>query len=374
MGESVGDRVDRERTPEDPTIGDASDSPPRPARLGSSCIFLEGLRESPLPKSIEQTADLPTIRVPMAIEQLERLRRNITSAYMGNAHAVDRIIVCLLARGHVLIEDVPGVGKTVLANAVAKSLECSFARIQCTPDLLPSDITGVSIYSRERSAFEFKPGPIFANIILADEVNRTTPRTQSALLEAMSEATVSAEGQVHHLPQPFMVVATQNPYEFEGTYFLPENQLDRFLMRISLGYPAPDDESRILQKQPARTSLRTLEPVMTGEEALALQESVDQVRMDQSLVDYIIALVTATRESDELQVGVSPRGALALAQAARATAVLAGRDYCTPDDIVSNVLPVCAHRVISKTYMHAGDTLTTRRIIQQVLETVRAPS
>lgn len=310
----------------------------------------------------------------MFAEQLQRLRENITKVYMGNAQAVDRVIVCLLARGHVLIEDVPGVGKTVLANALARSIRCSFARIQCTPDLMPSDVTGVSVYLRDRDAFEFKPGPIFANIVLADEVNRTTPRTQSALLEAMSEATVSAEGQVHPLPQPFMVVATQNPYEFEGTYFLPENQLDRFLMRISLGYPSPDDESRILHKQPARTTLRELQAVMTGEDVLALQDQVDRVRMDQSLVDYVIALSAATRENENLQVGVSPRGSLALAQAARATAVLAGRDYCVPEDVVSNVLPVCAHRVISKTYMHAGDTVTTRRIMQQVMETVRAPA
>lgn len=327
-------------------------------------------------RSARATVDGPeyTHVFPMPLEEIDRLRRNIASVYMGNAQAVDRLIVCLLARGHVLIEDVPGVGKTVLANALAKSIQCSFSRVQCTPDLLPSDITGISVYDRDRGVFDFKPGPIFANIVLADEVNRTTPRTQSALLEAMSEATVSAEGQVHPLPQPFMVVATQNPYEFEGTYFLPESQLDRFLMRISLGYPAPDDESRILHKQPARTTLRALLPVATGEEIVALQQRVDEVVIDQSLVDYVIAIAAATRESDDLQVGVSPRGALALAQAARATAVVSGRIFCVPEDIVSNILPVCAHRVISKTYMHAGDTQTTRRIMQQVLETVRAPA
>ncbi|QOJ16851.1 MAG: MoxR family ATPase [Phycisphaeraceae bacterium] len=310
----------------------------------------------------------------MALESLERLRQNITSVYMGNVAAVDRIIVCLLARGHVLIEDVPGVGKTVLANALAKSLDCTFARIQCTPDLLPSDITGVSIFNRDGRAFEFKKGPIFHNIVIADEINRTTPRTQSALLEAMSEGTVSAEGETYRLPEPFMVLATQNPYEFEGTYFLPENQLDRFIMRISLGYPAPDDESRILIKQPARTTLAELKPVMNGADVIALQGRVDQVKVDQSLLDYIIALATATRENEDLQVGVSPRGALALTQAARATAVLNDRDYCVPEDIVSNVIPVCAHRVISKTYMHTGDTLTTKRLIQQVLETVPSPA
>jgi MoxR-like ATPase len=310
----------------------------------------------------------------MDTQAIQRLRDNITSVYMGNIAAVDRIIACLLARGHVLIEDVPGVGKTVLANALARSIDCSFARIQCTPDLLPSDIIGVSVYDRDAKTFQFKHGPIFNNIILSDEVNRTTPRTQSALLEAMSETSISVEGALHALPQPFMVVATQNPYEFEGTYFLPENQLDRFLMRISLGYPAPDDESRIIQKQPARTTLTKLQPVMTGQEVLALQDTVDAVKMDQALVDYIISLVKATRENDDLQIGVSPRGALAVAQAARATAVMHGRDYAIPEDIVSNVLPVCAHRVISKTYMHAGDTATTRRIVQQVLETVPSPA
>lgn len=310
----------------------------------------------------------------MDTQAIQRLRDNITSVYMGNTAAVDRIIACLLARGHVLIEDVPGVGKTVLANALARSIDCSFARIQCTPDLLPSDIIGVSVFDRDAKTFQFKQGPIFHNIILADEINRTTPRTQSALLEAMSETSISVEGDLHALPQPFMVVATQNPYEFEGTYFLPENQLDRFLMRISLGYPAPDDESRVIQKQPARTTLTKLQPVMTAAEVAALQDKVDAVKMDQALVDYIIALVKATRENDDLQIGVSPRGSLAVAQAARATAIMHGRDYAIPEDIVSNVLPVCAHRVISKTYMHAGDTATTRRIVQQVLETVPSPA
>lgn len=304
---------------------------------------------------------------------IERLRENITSVYMGNVQAVDRLITCLLARGHVLIEDVPGVGKTVLANALARSIDCSFSRIQCTPDLLPADVTGVSVYRKDTEEFEYRPGPIFANVVLADEINRTTPRTQSSMLEAMSESTVSAEGAIHELPAPFMVVATQNPYEFEGTYFLPENQLDRFLMRINLGYPAPNDEARILHRQPALTSLKELTPVIDRAGVLELQARVDSVRMDDSLVEYVIAIARATRESDELQVGVSPRGALALSQAARATALLADRDYVVPDDIIANALPVCAHRIISRTYMHAGDTLTTRRIMQKVLDTVPGP-
>jgi MoxR-like ATPase len=308
------------------------------------------------------------------LESIRRLRQNIASVYMGNLQAVDRVILCLLSRGHLLIEDVPGVGKTVLANALARSIHCRFSRIQCTPDLLPSDITGVSIFDRETSGFEFRRGPIFANVVLADEVNRTTPRTQSALLEAMSEATVTAEGEVLPLPKPFMVVATQNPYEFEGTYPLPENQLDRFLMRISLGYPAPDDEGRILRLQPARTSLRDLEPVMTADEVVTLQDRVDSVQLADPLVDYVIAIAAASRQAEDLQVGISPRGALALAQAARATALLDGRDYCEPEDVVGNVLAVCAHRVVTRTPLHAGDTASARRIVQRVLESVASPA
>ena len=305
---------------------------------------------------------------------IDRLRENVISVYLGNIQAVDRVITCLLARGHALIEDVPGVGKTVLANAIARSIDCSFTRIQCTPDLLPADVTGVTVYRKDSNEFEYRPGPIFANIVLADEINRTTPRTQSAMLEAMSEATVSAEGEVRPLPLPFMVVATQNPYEFEGTYFLPENQLDRFLMRVSLGYPAPNDEARILKNRPGQTTLKELEPVLTAQEIIELQDTVDQVKMNDSLMNYVLEIVKATREREDLQIGVSPRGALALSQAARATALIADRDYVIPDDIIANVLPVCAHRIISKTYMHVGDTLTTRRIMQKVLESVSSPA
>lgn len=305
---------------------------------------------------------------------LNKLRENIVSVYMGNVHAVDRLLVCLLSRGHALIEDVPGVGKTVLASALARSIDSSFSRIQCTPDLLPTDVTGVAVFDRNRNDFEFRKGPIFANIVLVDEVNRTTPRTQSAMLEAMSDGTVSAEGFVHELPDPFMVVATQNPYEFEGTYFLPENQLDRFLMRVNLGYPSPDDELRILNVQPSRTTLKSLQPVLSQDDVRGLQKMTDEVKMDASLADYVIAVATATRESDDLQVGISPRGSLALAQAARATAVLAGREYCVPEDVVSNVLPVCSHRIVSKAVMHEGDTLTARRVMQRILEGVASPA
>jgi len=308
------------------------------------------------------------------IQKLQELRQNIASVYMGNALAIDRVIITLLSRGHILIEDVPGVGKTVLASAVAKSIKGSFARIQCTPDLLPSDITGVNILDRTSADFTFRQGPIFNNIVVADEINRTTPRTQSALLEAMGENSVTIDGETRALPSPFMVIATQNPYEFEGTYVLPENQLDRFLMRIHLGYPSADDESRVIKQQPARTSLQELQPLMPTQDIEEAQRSVDKIKLADSLVNYIIALSTASRQSEDLQVGISTRGGLALAQVAKATALLHDRDYCVPEDIISNVLSVCAHRLVSRTYMHDGDTNATSRIMQQVLETVPSPA
>jgi MoxR-like ATPase len=273
----------------------------------------------------------------------------------------------------VLIEDVPGVGKTILATALARSLDCSLARIQLTPDMLPGDILGVTVWDQNKGEFVFKNGPIFNNIILADEINRTTPRTQSALLEAMNERQVSIEGQTRKLLRPFLVVATQNPFEFEGTYFLPESQLDRFLMRIHLGYPSHEDETRILDLNPGETPLNDLKPVMTAQELIDEQNKVYKVQVDPSLADYIVNIANATRQNEQLQIGVSPRGSLALHQAARATAHLLGRDYVVPDDIISNVVPVCAHRVISRNYMHDADGVANGRIMQQVLETVPSP-
>ncbi|MEX2673064.1 MAG: MoxR family ATPase [Phycisphaeraceae bacterium] len=308
------------------------------------------------------------------MERLARLRDNITSVYMGNPEAVDRVLVCLLARGHILIEDVPGVGKTVLAQTLARSVECNFARLQLTPDMLPADVIGVTVYSQENENFVFKPGPIFTNILLADEINRATPRTQSALLEAMNEAQVSVDGITRKLDPPFMVVATQNPFEFEGTYFLPESQLDRFLMRIHLGYPDPADEARILTQQPSLGALADLRPVISREDVIDLQQKVNAVKMDKTIVDYVIQLATMTRESDQLEVGVSPRGTLALAQVARATAMLNHRDYVVPDDILTNVVPVFSHRVVAKSAMHDGSPLTTARIMQQIMEGVASPA
>ena len=273
-----------------------------------------------------------------------------------------------------LIEDVPGVGKTVLAKALAKSIDCRFSRIQLTPDLLPSDVLGVSIYNQTTQTFDFKPGPIFANIVLADEINRTTPRTQSALLEAMAEEQVSSDNQTFILKRPFMVIATQNPFEFEGTYQLPENQFDRFLLRIDLGYPDRASEQRVLLTQPSRNALQLLAPVVTAAQVVAAQDAVPQVRLDSAIVDYILDIVERTRNDDQLHLGVSTRGALALTAASQAHALLSGRKFVIPDDVKRLVMPVLSHRVISKSFVHNGDASTTQRILKQIIEGVKAPS
>jgi MoxR-like ATPase len=309
----------------------------------------------------------------VADSRFDALRDNIRSVFFGHPRAVDQLLIGLFARGHVLIEDVPGVGKTVLARALARSVDCRFSRIQLTPDLLPSDVLGVSIFNAQTQSFDFKPGPVFANIVLADEINRTTPRTQSALLEAMAEQQVSVENKTIILERPFMLVATQNPFEFEGTYYLPENQLDRFLLRMELGYPDRASEHRILTLQPGRTKLEDLRPVMTAADVIELQDMAAKVRLDTAIVDYILDLVEATRSAERLHLGVSPRGALALTAACQAAALLRGRDYVLPDDVKSLVVPVFAHRVISKTYLNNGDGQSTSRILQQLLDTVPAP-
>ena len=309
----------------------------------------------------------------MADPAIERLRSNIRRVFLGDAKAVDLLLIGLFARGHVLIEDVPGVGKTVLARSLAKSINCKFSRIQLTPDLLPGDVLGVSVFNSTTEQFEFKPGPIFANIVLADEINRTTPRTQSALLEAMAEEQVSIEDQTIKLQRPFMVVATQNPFEFEGTYYLPENQLDRFLLRVAVGYPDRTAEHRILTTQPGRNALPELEAVLTGDDIVRLQDQVPLIRLDPAIVDYILDLVDSTRHHDQLHLGVSPRGALALTGAVQAAAMLAGRDYVTPDDVKGLFIACCAHRVVSKSYLHNGDANATARVLEGILEKVPTP-
>lgn len=305
---------------------------------------------------------------------LTALRSAIASVFLGNAEAIDRLLCCLLARGHCLIEDVPGVGKTVLASALARSIDASFGRIQLTPDLLPADILGVSVFRRELERFEFKRGPIFASIVLADEINRATPRTQTAMLEAMSEAAVTIDGVTHPLPRPFMIVATQNPTDFHGTYALPENQLDRFLMRINIGYPSAEAEARVLQLRPAKNALPELKPVITTEQVLDLQRRTDEARLDKSLIDYIILIAAATRKHPALQLGLSPRGSLALAQAARAAAVLKGRDYVVPEDITSLVAPVAAHRVITRGSLADGSSDHTAEILMEIVSKVPSPA
>jgi len=306
------------------------------------------------------------------IEKLQALRQNVESVLLGKAEPVRRVLVALLARGHVLLEDVPGVGKTILSRAIARSIHCEFSRIQLTPDLLPSDILGVSVYDPSTGEFAFKKGPIFAHIVLVDEVNRTTPRTQSALLEAMNESQVSADGTTHRLGPPFMVLATQNPYDFEGTYFLPENQLDRFMIRVQIGYPDRETEREILRTKPARTRLGAIEPVMGTEDLVALQQATDAVRLNEAIMDYVLTIVEATRRHEEMAIGLSPRASLALAQAARASALLDGRDYVVPDDVKQLAPAVCAHRLVTRAVAGNG-AAAAERIFQQILQSTRVP-
>lgn len=304
---------------------------------------------------------------------LDRLRTAIGSVVLGNTATIDRVICCLLARGHLLLEDVPGVGKTLLATALARSIDCSFTRIQLTPDLMPTDILGVSVLNRSTNAFEFKPGPIFANVVLADEINRTPPRTQAALLEAMSEGRVSIDGHTSPLPKPFMVVATQNPTEFEGTYDLPENQLDRFLMRLSLGYPSAAAEAEILDRRPSGEPLAQLRAAITGADVIALQASVDAVGMPKAIRDYIIMIANATRVHPDVAHGLSPRGSLALAQAARATAFLAGRTAVLPGDVLANAQATITHRLVLKNRINA-DASRAGGIVDACIESVASPT
>ena len=277
-------------------------------------------------------------------ETIRRLEESVCRALVGKPEVVRLAVIGLVARGHLLIEDVPGVGKTTLAAGLARSIGASFQRIQFTSDMLPSDVLGVSVWEPGSGQFVFKPGPLFTNIVLADEINRTTPKTQSALLEAMNEAQVSLDHSTYPLPRPFMVLATQNPREYEGTFPLPESQLDRFLLRIRIGYPAAGDEKAVLRGAAASPPLAVVE----ADEVLALQEAAERVRAEESVLDYLLALVTATRRSPLLALGVSPRGSLALLRAARARALADARDYLLPDDIKALAVPALAHRVIVK--------------------------
>jgi MoxR-like ATPase len=284
-----------------------------------------------------------------AIEQepkLRRLQQAIETVVRGKSEPVKMALVALLAEGHLLIEDVPGVGKTTLARSLAQAFDCAFRRIQFTSDLLPSDILGISLFNQAEQVFEFRRGPIFANVVLADEINRTTPKTQSALLEAMSEGKISVDNQTYSLPAPFMVVATQNPIEHHGTYPLPESQLDRFMLRIRMGYPESEAEKAIMRQPSRQAEIERISPVLGVRDILESQHAVTLIRVDESLQDYILAIVEATRRSEFLLTGASPRGSLALYRAAQALAYYEGRTYCIPDDIKCLALPVLSHRII----------------------------
>jgi len=310
----------------------------------------------------------------VAQEKLAKVRDRVRSVYMGDPAGVEGVLRCIVARGHALIEDVPGVGKTLLATAFARVLGCSQTRIQLTPDLLPADIIGATIIDPETGAFRLRKGPVFANVVLADEINRTTPRTQSALLEAMSEASVSIDGEAHKLEQPFIVLATQNPHDFEGTFPLPENQLDRFLLRLSLGYPTPEREAEVLETRPADAPLRELEPIIDRAEVLAIQAAADGVTVDRRLLDFVVEFANRTRHDDGFRVGLSTRGALALTQVARATALIDGRDYVVPDDILENLPGTCAHRVILRGRGQTEQVAAATEAFEEILKKIDLPA
>jgi len=307
--------------------------------------------------------------------KLHKLQQAIETVVRGKSQPVKLALVSLLAEGHLLIEDVSGVGKTTLAHALARGFDCTFRRIQFTSDLLPSDILGISVFRQAEQAFEFRRGPIFANVVLADEINRTTPKTQSALLEAMSEGKISVDNHTYKLPRPFMVVATQNPIEHHGTYPLPESQLDRFMLRIRMGYPEAEAEKEILRQQKHAPNIGQIAPVLGAADILEAQQAVTEVRVDEALLDYILAIVEATRRSEFLLTGASPRGSLALHRAAQAIAYFEGRDYCIPDDIKRLVIPVLAHRVVvsakySSPYNRSEES---EEILAEILQSVEVP-
>ena len=304
-----------------------------------------------------------------------QLEASLQKVIRGKDDVLRLALISIFARGHLLIEGVPGVGKTTLGQALARAIDCSFQRVQFTSDMLPSDVLGISIYSAIEQRFEFKRGPVFANVVLADEINRTTPKTQSALLEAMNEGQVTVDSHSFPLPQPFLVIATQNPVEHHGTYPLPESQMDRFLMRVRMGYPDGEAEREILRSQAGAAQLENLEPVLTGADVLEMQHAVTRVRVDESLVSYTLQIVRRTRDSEHLSLGVSPRGSQMLYRAAQASAFLDGRDFCTPEDFKPLVVPVFAHRVaVSTLYSSTLKTSEqTDQVVRDIVESVPVP-
>ncbi|MCY2965864.1 MAG: MoxR family ATPase [Planctomycetota bacterium] len=304
---------------------------------------------------------------------ISALEQNIGQVLLGKQEPVRLAIIALLAEGHVLIEDAPGVGKTVLAKALARSLDCPFRRMQFTPDLLPSDILGSSVYLPNKGEFEFRPGPIFTSVLLADEINRTTPRTQSALLEAMSEGQVSIDGQTYKLPPPFFVMATQNPYEYEGTYPLPENQLDRFTICMEVGYPGREAEKRALALHRSGEPVDTLPTVVSVQQLREIQLETRQVKVEESINDYLLDLIEATRKHEQLSLGLSTRGALTLYRAVQAQAVVEGRDFVIPDDVKRMVPYVVAHRVLCRGAVRLGQRARAKAILDDILQKTPVP-
>ncbi len=302
----------------------------------------------------------------------ERVINSLEKVIVGKRQSLELVVIGLLCQGHILIEDVPGVGKTMLARSLARSLDCVFNRIQFTPDMLPSDVTGVSIYNQQKNEFEFRPGPIIGQVILADEINRATPKTQAALLEAMEERQVTVDGVTHPMPKPYIVLATQNPIEYEGTFPLPEAQLDRFLLRMRLGYPTANDEIRIMDDQKLQHPLQTLTPIASGDEVLQMGEAVRQVYLSDVVKKYIVDLSTRTRNSQDVYLGASPRGSLFLSRAAQARAALHGRDHVLPDDVKALAVAVLAHRIIVSAAARLRD-VSSDRIVQEIVHSTPVP-
>lgn len=308
------------------------------------------------------------------VEQVsEQLRENVTKVIKGKEEEINKLLVALLCGGHVLLEDLPGTGKTTVAKAIAKSLGCEFKRIQFTPDLLPTDLLGINFYNQKESEFVFKAGPIFTNILLADEINRATPRTQSSLLECMEERQVSIDGTTYQLDLPFLVIATQNPVETQGTYPLPEAQLDRFFMKLSMGYPSKADEMKVLSNQQSSHPIHDIEAVVTKEALLEAQKAVTQIKVSEAIQEYIVSISHATRNHDQIKVGLSLRGSLAMQKAAQAVAAMAGRDYVIPDDVKKIVPDVAAHRIICKNYNVLSGGRLAQDIMKRILEEVPVP-
>lgn len=305
-------------------------------------------------------------------EAVRVVRQSVGKVIVGKEEVVELLMVALLCEGHVLFEDVPGIGKTMLAKSLARSLGCSFQRIQFTPDLLPSDITGITYYNQKKGEFEFRPGPLLSQIVLADEINRATPRTQSALLEAMEERQVSVERETMRLPRPFMVVATQNPVELEGTFPLPEAQLDRFLLRLHLRYPSKEEERQILQRFKEAQPLEELKPVLSTEWLLKLQQVIRRIHVEPSVESYIVEIVSATRTHNNIELGVSPRGTLALYRASQAYAAIQGRQYVIPDDVKQVAVPVLSHRMIATSQSRLHGQLM-EQIVEEILHSVAVP-